>query len=316
MRDRFGREIDYLRISVTDRCTLRCVYCMPDTAASSCGSRFSDDDILRICTAAAQCGIRRVRLTGGEPLLRPGLPKLIDKIKSDTGIKQTAVTTNGLLLFRYAKALAAAGLDSISVSLDTADEALYKKITRSSFTPHTVHEGIMDAYNTGLRVKLNAVLIKGITLPSLDGLLNYPEQMNIDLRFIELMPIGAGTGLSGESADIIYEEINKQYPLRIAAREPSSGPARYFTSEGLRGRIGFITAISRGFCSSCNRLRITADGYLKPCLCYDSGISLDRITGSTEKIKNALLRAVNEKPERHCFGAATADRRTMNRIGG
>lgn len=315
MTDRCGRKIEYLRLSVTERCDLSCVYCRPETAAHSCADP-DKGSLINICCAAAELGIKRIRITGGEPLTRNDCPELVREIKAINGIERVYMTTNGTRLEQNAKELSDAGIDGINISLDTADRDEYRRITRRDKL-EAVNRGIDAAYNLGIELKLNCVVTDSTSERTVSGLMRYPKSRHIDLRFIELMPIGAGRdGKAISNAELLRMLRGKVQLERCGYK--SSGPAVYYSSPALRGRIGFISAMSRGFCSECNRLRVTADGILKPCLCYSSDISLKDITDKPNKLRDAFLLAAEKKPLSHCFNSETdiTEKQTMDMIGG
>lgn len=315
MTDRFGRKIEYLRLSVTERCDLNCVYCRPETAALS-RSDPDKESLINICRAAAELGIKRIRITGGEPLTRADCPELVRDIKAIRGIECVYLTTNGTQLEKTAQALSNAGINGINISLDTADREEYMSITRHDRL-EAVNRGIDEAYKLGIKLKLNCVVTGSTNEKTIDGLLSYPKYRNIDLRFIELMPIGGGRDGKTVSNTELLKMISGRIQLKKCGYK-SSGPAEYYSSPELKGRIGFISAMSHSFCSECNRLRVTADGILKPCLCYSSDISLCGITDSPDKLRNAFLLAAELKPLSHCFNSKTdiTERLTMDMIGG
>lgn len=315
MLDNYGRKIEYLRLSVTDRCDLNCVYCKPKSSVHI--STVPDAEaLLNICRAAAELGIKRVRITGGEPLTRRDCPYLVKAIKAIDGIDGVYITTNGTHLESYAKELAKSGVDGINISLDSADREEYRLITGHDRLD-LVNRGIDTAYNLGISLKLNSVCTDNISEKTLEGLIRYPADRPIDLRFIELMPIGGGkTGKPISNADI-FERLNRTLKLERCEFK-SCGPSVYYSSPELKGKIGFISAMSHSFCADCNRLRVTSDGILKPCLCYGSDISLKGIEDKPEQLKAAFLRAVEIKPISHCFNSKTGitENHTMDMIGG
>lgn len=328
MRDSYGRTIDYMRISVTDRCNLRCNYCAPAGGESAPLLRPEEllryEEIRRIVAAAAGLGIRKLKITGGEALMRSGCAELVRVLKSVPGIRQVTLTTNGTLLAEQLPGLLHAGLDAVNISLDTTDRLRYREITGLDALPR-VTEGIEAALRAGLPTKINSVL-----QPAPEGgsawreLLELARERKLDLRFIEMMPIGCGRLFEAVSNQSILEELKLLYPgMREDRRVHGNGPARYFTLPGFRGSIGFISAIHGGFCSSCNRIRLTADGKLKPCLCYGDKVDLRAIlrgeaAGEEDALRAAIAGAIRKKPERHCFetpGEVT-ERVGMNAIGG
>lgn len=284
MEDPFGRTIDYLRISVTDRCNLRCVYCMP---ASRMGWKshtelLTDDEIVQVVVAAAGVGVRRVRLTGGEPTTRPRLVELVGKIARIAGIEEVTLTTNGMLLERLALPLKLAGLTRVNVSLDTLVPQRFKRITRFGAVDQVLR-GIVAAEAAGLPpVKINTVVIRGVNDDELLPLASLTLEQPWHIRFIELMPIGItgdwGNGFpAGNERYISVHEMQARLaPLRlIPAEKPhGNGPARTFTIPGALGTVGFISPLGEHFCATCNRLRLTADGALRPCLLIDREIQI------------------------------------------
>ncbi len=315
MKDGYGREIEYLRLSVTPRCNLRCIYCAPE-GCSKPDELLSDSDIVHIGRAAAKAGIRYIKITGGEPLMRSGCAGIIRRLKSVCGIDEVTLTTNGTLLPQYAEEIIAAGTDRVNISLDTADASQYAAITGFDMLGN-VEKGIDMLCGADIPVRLNCVLLGGINDNSFYGLLKFPETKKIDLRFIELMPVGHGREFSFMSSDTVYNAISRIYPL-YPSEYSGNGPAVYFESGCLTGRIGFISAISHRFCKSCNRLRITADGTLKPCLSMSCGTDLKPYLSDEDELYKLLKKAVHNKPLMHCFGSCSDEAETaaMNTIGG
>ncbi|MCI5595133.1 MAG: GTP 3',8-cyclase MoaA [Lachnospiraceae bacterium] len=322
MKDLYQREIDYMRISITDRCNLRCKYCMPDDI-----SLLSHNDILRyeeiimVCKVAAQRGIRHLKITGGEPLVRKGCTDLIRGLKQIPGIEHVTITTNGVLLKEALPALRDAKIDGINVSLDTLDSGMYEKMTGKDVFSK-VWDGLMEAIRMGFRVKINCVPIQGYNEDSLIPLVNLAKDYPVDVRFIELMPIGYGRQFGAVSGDEILKQILLFYPdLEKSEEKKGFGPASYYTSPSLKGSIGFIEAVHHKFCSRCNRIRLTADGYLKTCLSYKDGIDLKkpiREGASEEEIGILMEAALRKKPKEHHFGQMEdqMENRRMSQIGG
>lgn len=320
MTDQYGRPVRYLRISLTDRCNLRCRYCMPEQGVDLCAHAdlLRYEEIVAIARAALDYGIDTFKLTGGEPLVRRGVPVLVAALKELPGTRQVTLTTNGLLLGEQLDALVAAGLDAVNVSLDTLDETQYHTLTRRAFAPGAVVDTVRAAAQR-LPVKINAVLLPETAdqwLP-LARLANDP---GVDVRFIEQMPIGKGEADPGLAGDKVLAALRREWPdLAPCYEHRGNGPAHYYKSAGLTGRIGFIDAVSHRFCASCNRLRLACTGMLRPCLCYDDGTDLRALLRSgagPDKLKNAVEQAIAAKPEGHCFGSGHGSRQTMNRIGG
>ncbi|HEX5688746.1 MAG TPA: GTP 3',8-cyclase MoaA [Roseiflexaceae bacterium] len=323
--DSFGRRIDYLRISLTDRCNLRCVYCMP-----AVGMKFmprpellTSEELLRVVSAAAKAGFRKIRLTGGEPSLRPDLVELVQAIKSIPGIEHMAMTTNALRLAKLAGPLKEAGLDRVNVSIDTLDEQKFRQLTRGGRLEQ-VWEGITEADRVGLRpIKLNAVVVRGLNeteVPRLAALtLEHPWEM----RFIEVMPL---TGV----ADVAQDGVVKSEEL-IAMIEAEYGPleelglapaesARRYRIPGARGKLGFISSVSDPFCSTCNRMRLTADGRLHLCLLRDDEVDLRaalRGGAGDAEIEQLVRHAVAVKPWGHGLpDGVLPTLRGMSELGG
>lgn len=320
MTDQYGRQVRYLRISLTDRCNLRCRYCMPEQGVDLCAHAdlLRYEEIVAIARAALDCGIDTFKLTGGEPLVRRGVPVLVAALKELPGTRQVTLTTNGLLLGDQLDALVAAGLDAVNVSLDTLDETQYHTLTRRAFAPRAVVDTVRAAARR-LPVKINAVLLPE-TADQWLPLACLAADPGVDVRFIEQMPIGKGEANPGLAGDKVLAALRQAWPdLAPCDEKRGNGPAHYYKSAGLAGRIGFIDAVSHRFCASCNRLRLTCTGMLRPCLCYDDGTDLRALLRSgagPDELKKAVEQAIAAKPEGHCFGAGHGSRQTMNRIGG
>ncbi|MGI6007084.1 MAG: GTP 3',8-cyclase MoaA [Ruminococcus sp.] len=323
MKDEFERKIDYLRISVTDRCNLRCIYCMPEEGVP-CASHdeiLRYDEILQICRCLTELGITRIKLTGGEPLVRKNLPWLVGRLKNLSGIEKVTITTNGILLPQYIEDLKAAGLDGINISLDTLDEGQFLKITRRDMLEE-VKRGIDAACRSQIPLKINCVPL-GIPGQDLMKIASLAKSGKIHVRFIEMMPIGYGKNFIflGE------EEIVRQLEAAYGAVTPAdvylgNGPCHYYTVEGLKGKIGFISAISHRFCGSCNRIRLTSQGFLKACLQYETGCDLRALVrgdASDEEIRKAAEKVILKKPKGHRFlekGIEEEESHSMAQIGG
>jgi len=316
MTDQFGRTIDYMRISLTERCNLRCCYCRP-SGGEALEEPLSYSQLLRIAAQAAALGITKYKLTGGEPLLRPDCGTFIRALKAVPGVEQVTLTTNGLLLGGCVDALADAGLDGVNISLDTLDPARYRQLTGGAGDPAALVETAAACVERGLRTKVNAVLLDKASVLPLAAL---AQERALDVRFIELMPLGAGAALAGLAADEALSLLRERWPdLHPVAERRGNGPARYYATAGLRGRLGLIAAMSHSFCGSCNRVRLTCGGFLKPCLCYGAGVALrPLLAGPDEALRAALAQAVFSKPAAHCFtrpGEIT-EKRSMWRLGG
>lgn len=308
MKDRFGRKIEYIRVSVTDRCNLRCIYCMPESGVTPVSHReiLTFQEIERFCSIAAGLGISRIRLTGGEPLVRRGLPFLLEKLKQIPKVEQVTLTTNGILLKEQIRELVAGGLDGVNISLDTLDEKRYGYITRGgSLRP--VLEGMEAALACpGISVKINSVPLADGTGEDLIRLAGLSKSRPVDVRFIELMPLGLGKQYAGQNGAKIEELLEEKYGRPLPCKKPltGNGPAEYVKFPGFRGRTGFIRAVSHKFCAACNRIRLTPEGLLKPCLQYGDGIdirALLRGKASDGQIAEAIREAAASKPAGHCF---------------
>ncbi|MBR1471235.1 MAG: GTP 3',8-cyclase MoaA [Lachnospiraceae bacterium] len=323
MKDAYGREIEYLRISVTDKCNLRCRYCMPPEGVPCVPHKdvLTLEEIAELVRIMAGMGIKKVRLTGGEPLVRKNITELVRRLHATPGIGQVALTTNGVLLAQMLPELKAAGLDSVNISIDTLHADSFRKITGTEHL-REVLQGIEAAYADGLRVKLNCVPCRELNGGELVELVQFAKDRQIDVRFIELMPIGLGKQFHGIPTAEILQMLDGAYGAAEKLKSDTEGPAEYYRIDGFAGRIGFISPISHRFCEQCNRLRLTAEGRLKLCLYYKDGIDLRALLRggvSEEEIRENISAAVWQKPKQHCFGAAgddAAENRRMNQIGG
>jgi len=325
MNDSYGRRIDYLRISVTDRCNLRCIYCMPSEGVKPVRYKeiLTYEEVIRIVKIATTLGIRKVRLTGGEPLARKNITFLIASLKNIEGIENLSLTTNGVLLEKYAEELARAGLDRVNVSLDSLRVDRYAEITRGG-SLDVVLRGIEKAERVGLKpVKINMVPIRGFNDDEIEDFARLTLQKSYQVRFIEFMPIGAKEIWSPDKyipVNEIMSIVERIAPL-IPVKVRKSGPARYFRFDGAPGVVGFINAVSHQFCRECNRLRLTADGKLRPCLFSETEIDLKTPlrSGATDSEIERLLRlSIEVKPEGHNIGCrdGSAFLKPMSRIGG
>ena len=304
MIDAAGRTIDYMRISITDRCNLRCRYCMPDGITQvSMSEILTYEEIRKVCVLAAELGIEKIKITGGEPLVRKGCMDLIRMIKNIPGIMQVTMTTNGVLLKENLEVLKQAGLDGINISLDTLDREKYCKITGTDAC-ETVRQAVDASAESGIRTKVNAVLQNAGDIEDWKALAALAENQPVDVRFIELMPIGYGKQNTGVSNMELLEEIRNVYPdIREDGRVHGNGPAVYYQIPGFSGSIGFISAMHGKFCRTCNRIRLTSTGDLKPCLCYGDTYPLRKLlrNGTEKEIKEQIRRAILNKPAAHCF---------------
>lgn len=330
MKDRHGREIEYLRISITDRCNLRCDYCMPRDGVVWVAHEdlLTFEEILRLVRAMIPLGIRRVRLTGGEPLARLDLPVLIERLNAIDGIEQVNMTTNGVLFAPLAKELKRAGLYGINFSLDTLDRDVFKRITGVDALG-AVRNAIDCALDMDFpRIKINCVPVRGVNDGELCAIAALAKDAPIDVRFIEMMPIGRGKKSNGVPIDEVRQRLEACYGTPTTYDGVlGNGPADYVSFPDFCGHIGFIGAVSHAFCSRCNRVRLTAEGYLKTCLHYHCGVDLRTPLRSAlpDSALTELIRsAIENKPEHHTFTACPEDtestdeieRHNMNAIGG
>ena len=323
MLDRYGRVINYLRISVTDRCNLRCCYCMPEGVQDvGMKSILTFEEIWEIVRTGVSLGITHIRITGGEPLVRKGCVDLIRGIREIPGVETITMTTNGVLLGNYGKQLKEAGVDGVNISLDTLDPEEFYKITGKRELQEVL-AGIRAAKTAGLPVKLNAVNRKELDpIP----LVRYAQEENLPLRFIEMMPVGYGKKYVGRSNEELRETLEavcgkaECMTNREELSRMGSGPAVYYQFSDLKVPVGFISAIHRKFCDTCNRVRLTAEGYLKLCLCYDEGEDLRRVLreGEKENLRTIMEQTIFRKPAAHCFEhpAEMTETHEMEKIGG
>ena len=307
MKDQFAREITYLRVSLIDRCNLRCFYCMPHGLLNPFKEEelLTMDEIVEIVSLFAELGIWKVRLTGGEPLLRKGVPDLVARIKAVPGIREVVMTSNGVLLKHFAQGLKEAGLNRINVSLDTLDRENFKYITGLDKL-NDVLEGIEAAAKAGIApIKINAVLMKGVNDGEILDLVNFSVERSFDLRFIEWMPtaveihsVRENRFLSAQSAKQLIEE-----KCGLVPDDPDPhAPARTFHMAGTRSRVGFISPLSNAFCSMCNRLRLKANGMMKTCLHGKEDLDIKCLLRqhlSREEIKEKIESVVFDRPKEH-----------------
>lgn len=323
MKDKRGRQIDYLRISVTDRCNLRCRYCMPEegTELFSHDEMLSLEELVRVCRCAAELGISRIKLTGGEPLVRKNVVWLAGQIGKIQGIEDVTMTSNGILLAEMAGELKQAGISCINVSLDTLDAKRFAAITRRN-SYETVIQGIQAAKTAGLEVKINCAVMEDFQEADVLGFAEFSIHNGIPVRFIEMMPIGQGRSYMALDNDRLLEVLKRRYAdVAPVKKHMGNGPAVYYEFADRKGCVGFISAVHHRFCGQCNRVRLTSDGYLKLCLAHEDGVSLRdviRAGGSDGQLKAVMAECIGQKPEGHRFGGA-GDGETgvnMNRIGG
>ncbi|MBR1496478.1 MAG: GTP 3',8-cyclase MoaA [Oscillospiraceae bacterium] len=323
MRDGLGRSIDYLRISITDRCDLRCVYCMPAAGVPALehAEILRYEEILRLVRILAPLGVKHLRLTGGEPMTRRGCLDLIRELRKVPGVESVAMTSNGILLADQIGEAKAAGLTALNLSLDTLNPDTYRRLTRGGDVG-TVLRTLSRAAEAGIQTKLNAIPLRGVNVEELPSLAALARENPICVRFIELMPLGCARDLTPVPTVEVMEHLEAAYgPLCPDDAVRGHGPAVYVRPEGFQGSLGFISALSHEFCGHCNRVRLTADGSFKLCLNHTKGTDLRallRSGASDGEVEAAIRSALAEKPARHNFREALADReaRRMNEIGG
>lgn len=318
--DSFGRRIEYLRISVTDRCNLRCVYCMPQEAVFLPKEELlTAEEWLLFAAGAARAGIRKIRLTGGEPLLREDLPELVRGMAALPEIEQVVLTTNGVLLAEKARALKQAGITGVNLSLDSLDSDCYRKIAQKDGCAQA-WEGLQACLEEGIPVKINCVPLKELQEKQLLPLAGLAKQYPIQVRFIEMMAIGRGKGFAPLPNDRIREVLEERFgrlePVH-GEKDAVGGPAAVYKGADFAGSIGFISSVSHSFCASCNRIRATADGKLKLCLHHPADADLRAYLRESQRteteIAGWLEKLVLQKPEN---GSFTDEARPMWRIGG
>ena len=325
MFDRYQREIHYLRLSVTDLCNLRCRYCMPDGVEKlEREAVLTYEEFLRLAALFARCGIDTVRVTGGEPLVRKNVAQLVAGLKETPGIRRVTLTTNAVLLAEQLPALLDAGLDSVNISLDTLRPEVFRQITaRDDFA--AVQAGLQAALQSGLPVKLNCVPQAGVNEGELEQLAALAKDNAMQVRFIEMMPIGYGAAIPCISGPELRARFARRWPELAplsAAQEHAlgDGPAVYYTVPGWQGSIGFIAAVHGKFCASCNRVRLTSQGFLRPCLASETGCDLRALLRSgadDAQLLAAIRETIWAKPREHHFNDSSMPAtRGMYRIGG
>ncbi len=324
MIDGYGRTIDYIRISVTDRCNLRCVYCMPEEGVGPVAHEdiLTYDEILRLAEIFAALGVRKVKLTGGEPLVRKNIEALVAGLRKIPGIREVTLTTNGVGLEEKMEALAAAGIGGINLSLDTLDPDVFEKITRKK-----AFDEVMRGFHAALAypqipLKINCVPM-GLPGQDVTEVARLAKEYPVHVRFIEMMPIGLGSKFDFQSEDFILRLLAARYgEYQPYEKRLGNGPGHYYSFPDFRGKVGFISAISHKFCDSCNRVRLTSQGYLKTCLQYDIGTDLRKLlreNADDEILQRAVAEAISKKPKSHQFTENVGEHRemhTMSQIGG
>ncbi len=326
MQDQYGREIDYVRISITDRCNLRCTYCMPEEGIENYTSHteiLSYEEILRLVRCLAKLGIGKIKLTGGEPLVRLGCCDLVRQLKAIDGIEQVTITTNGVLLEELAGGLIEAGIDGINVSLDTVERDIFQQITRRDYFD-SVMAGIEQVKALRYQnLKINCVPIAQFNKKELVKLAAQARDYPMAVRFIELMPIGLAQAYTAVSKEEIMDMLTEAFgPMTPYAGTLGNGPAEYYSLPDFKGHIGFIGAIHNKFCGQCNRIRLTSNGFLKLCLNQNKGgdlLPLIRGNASDEELTEAMRNIIYQKPAAHHFyedDQQDTDSRQMYQVGG
>ncbi|MCC8123245.1 MAG: GTP 3',8-cyclase MoaA [Oscillospiraceae bacterium] len=324
MLDSLNRNIDYLRISVTDRCNLRCTYCMPPEGIEWIPHRaiLTVEEMIRLSRLFADMGFRRIRLTGGEPLVRKGVEQIVRGIKDLPGIEKVTLTTNGVLLAAQLPALLDAGLDGVNISLDTLDRAQFAAIARRDELDRVI-AGIHAALAVpGWNVKINCVP-SGENDAQLIPIAALARDHDIAVRFIEMMPIGLGGTKQRRTQAEVLAMLEDAFGGAIACAQPDGGgPGEYVTFAGFQGRVGFISAMTHKFCNRCNRVRLSATGFLKTCLQYETGADLKALLNAganDDTLRAAIAQAIAMKPASHHFsehGETMDETRNMHQIGG
>lgn len=329
MLDRLDRKIEYLRISLIDRCNLRCRYCMPERGIkkNSHNDILTLEEILHLVLLMSNLGIRKVRLTGGEPLIRRNILDLIRNIRKIPAIENIAITTNGILLEEMAKDLITAGVDQVNLSLDTLRPDVFKYITRREGLDKVLR-GLDAIEKAGCQdIKINCVPMQGVNDEDVPNLAALAKDRPIKIRYIEMMPVGCAfeSGFRGIRMDRVLQMIAEKHGTLIPVENKSNkvlGPANYYTIEGFKGQIGYIDALQHKFCDKCNRVRLTSEGFLKLCLNNNDGVDLRaplRTGASDDTLLDILSQAINRKPKEHYFldeSNALKDNRNMYQVGG
>ena len=323
MIDKNGRSIDYLRISITDRCNLRCIYCMPEegVCAMEHAQILNFEEIVRLVRIMTGLGIRHLRLTGGEPMARRNCLDLVKQLHEVPGVESISMTSNGILLLDKVHEAKESGVTSLNLSIDALDPDTYSRLTRGGDVRQAL-SAFHQALDEGMKVKINTVPVRGINEKDLTALACLARENPVCVRFIELMPIGSGSRMERIPAEEVMELLQDTYGKPEADDAlHGHGPARYVKYPGFRGSVGLISAVSHEFCETCNRVRLTADGRLKLCLNHTKGLDLRQMLlqgASDEEILNAVRTAIEDKPARHGFYEQISDheKRSMNAIGG
>lgn len=314
MIDQYGRDIYYLRMSLTERCNLKCIYCRSENEACKAHKELSAEHFSTILNQLVSLGIRKVRLTGGEPLIRKDLEEIIADVATHEEVREICMTTNGIGLADRLTDLKKAGLQRLNISMDTLNPELYREMTRGGDLKKVL-EGIEKARSLEIPVKINTVLVRGMNEKHVDSMIALAKEEAIDIRFIELMPMGALR--EDRNARVTNAEILERYPeLQPIPPAYPSQPSMDYTAEGYKGKVGFISPVSHKFCSVCNRVRLTSDGKLRMCLANNYETDLQPYLDDPNELYQAMKMAMFHKPECHAFEDSFHASRTMNQIGG
>jgi len=323
MQDQFGRQIHYLRLSVTDRCDFRCTYCLPRShrGFATPAEWLTPDELARVSAVFSSLGVDHIRLTGGEPLVRPEFTEIVAGLSVVPGIEDLSLSTNASRLHKYARDLKAAGITRLNISLDSLDAQNFKQLTGGDL--RNVLEGIDAALEAGFApIKINMVVMRGINDHEVNDMVAFCRRKGLTLRFIEAMPVGTGGQEAQKhflSLDVVEQRLREQFRLSPAAMK-GSGPARYFQIDDSDLLVGFITPQSQHFCDTCNRVRLSVTGELYLCLGQDNKVELGKMLragANDEELQSAIMEAIANKPQRHHFtDAPTAILRPMSALGG
>ena len=320
MKDKYGRTVDYLRVSVTDRCNLRCFYCIPKEGFTYIPHKeiLRYEELLRVIKLFTRLGIKKIRITGGEPFVRKGLVFLLKEINKINGIEKLYITTNGTLLTQYMNELRGIKIDGINISLDTLDPYKFQEITGNGGLERVL-QGVESALKANFRVKLNTVLMKK-NIDEVTSLVTYASEKKIPIRFIELMPFNFQKEWEKEFApqEEAFEILKKKWTLEPVEKKLGEGPSRYYYIPELDSLVGFISPLTHNFCSSCNRIRLTASGKINPCLAMPLEIDIKnplRGGANDEELITLIKRAIYEKPLQHEMDE-TPPNKIMRRLGG
>lgn len=320
MIDNHGRKINYLRVSLTDKCNLRCIYCMPEVCPKSNEPhthQLKIDDVIKVVNTASKLRVEKVRYTGGEPLVVKNIDKLIYETHKIDGIKDIAITTNGIFLEEMIYDLKIAGLNQINISLDTLKSDRYKKITRGGEL-NKVFKALEKCLSLGLKsVKINTVLLKGINDDEIMDFINLTKKYPIHVRFIELMPLGEGIKYY-DKFSMTSKEVLEKFPELIYEKGNNSSTAELYTLKNAMGKVGFISPLSCKFCDSCNKIRLTSEGKIKPCLHSDEEIDIMPYLDNEKELLDKITYSIMEKPKEHHIEEEhkTSTHRMMFQIGG